>query len=61
MMTNHLKTGIQLTPETSYTAKPPAIISEGTAKSKRLKPENDRCREVIYMDDVQGPKKLNDT
>jgi hypothetical protein len=34
------------------TVKPTSIISEGTAN---------KCGEVIYMGNVQGPEKVNDT
>jgi hypothetical protein len=40
--------------------KPLSIISEGTTKNKQIQ-ENDSYREVIYMGDVQGPEKVNDT
>jgi hypothetical protein len=36
--------------------KPPSIISERTVKN-----ENDECGKVIYMGDIQGPEKVNDT
>jgi hypothetical protein len=36
--------------------KPPSIVSERTVKN-----ENDECGKVIYMGDVQGPEKVNDT
>jgi hypothetical protein len=38
----------------NYTMKPLSIVSEGTV-------ENDSCGKVIYMDNVQGLEKVNDT
>jgi hypothetical protein len=40
--------------------KPTTIISEGTAKTK-LSMRANKCGEVIYMGNVQGPEKVNDT
>jgi hypothetical protein len=42
------------------TVKPLSIISEGIAKNKRMR-ENYSCRKVIYMGNVKGPEKVNDT
>jgi len=39
----------------SSTLKPLSIISEGTTKNER------GCGKVIYMGDVQGPEKVNNT
>jgi hypothetical protein len=37
-----------------YTAKPLATVSEGLQK-------NDKCEKLIYIGNVQGPEKVNDT
>jgi hypothetical protein len=44
-----------------YAVKPLSILSEGTVKNILWMQENDSCGKVIYMDDVQGPEKVNDT
>jgi hypothetical protein len=41
--------------------KPLTIVSEGAAKTNDECRENDSCRKVIYMGDVQRPQKVNGT
>jgi hypothetical protein len=43
------------------TVKSLSIASERTMKNKQCMRENDSCRKVIYMGDVQGPEKENNT
>jgi hypothetical protein len=43
------------------TVKSLSIASERTIKNKQCMRENDSCRKVIYMGDVQRPEKENNT
>jgi hypothetical protein len=45
----------------SDTVKPLPIVSEGIAKDKRSVRENNGCRKVTYMCDIQGPEEVNNT
>jgi hypothetical protein len=40
--------------------KPVSIVSEGTAKINECG-KNYSCGKVIYMGDIQGPERMNDT
>jgi hypothetical protein len=41
--------------------KPLSIISEGTVRNKNECRKMNSCGNVIYMGDIQGPEKVNDT
>jgi hypothetical protein len=41
--------------------KPLSTLSKGTAKNKLCMRENYSCGRVIYMGNVQGPEKMNNT
>jgi hypothetical protein len=45
----------------SDTVKPLSIVSEGIAKDKRSVRENNSCRKVTYVCDIQGPEEVNNT